>query len=139
MKSVQEKLQHQRHTCSPIELNLSLVRPILSAYRRQALPAADTSAAVRGSRGCRPWEAMVDTNVFCGRLITPISEFRVLFALMAAILALSYWVAELFWVIRGEIKLRLWIPKGDESSFLVLQTFQERHASFSVGALYHTE
>ena len=87
VRTVQERLQHQKHTCSPMELNLSLVRPSLSACRRQALPAAETSAAVRASRGCRPWGAMVDTKVFCGRLITPISEFRVLFALMAAMIA----------------------------------------------------
>ena len=139
MKSVSESLQLQTHTCSPMELNLSLLRPTLLAYRRQALPAAETSAAVRGSRGCSPWDAMVDTKVFCGRLITPISEFRVLFALTAAMSACFHRIAELFWVVRGEIKLRLWIPKGNECSLLVLQTFQERNASLSVGALYHAE
>lgn len=73
-----------------MELNLSLLRPIFSAYCRHAFPAAETSAAVKGSNGCPPSGAIVDMKVGCGRLIRPMKEVRVLFAFVAAIVMNRY-------------------------------------------------
>ena len=51
------------HTSSDIELKRSCVRPSDSPYNRQAFPAADISAAVRGSRG---WVVGAGTAPTCG-------------------------------------------------------------------------
>ncbi len=73
-------------TWSPIELNLSLVRPIFSAYCRHAFPAAETSAAVSGSKGCAPCGAIEEMKVAWGRVINPMTFVRVLFAFVAAMM-----------------------------------------------------